>query len=74
VALKDWLSTARGLVGLIHEVRRLAVAAERIADHLEGKRERGDPEIELIHTDEAELARLYEQRIRFGGGPPDDAQ
>jgi hypothetical protein len=73
MSLKDWLSAARGLVGLIHEVRRLANAAERIADHLEGKRERGDPEIELIHTDEAELSRIYEAQQRFGSSE-DDAQ
>jgi len=69
VSLKDWLQTARGLVGLTREVRRLADAAERIADHLEGKaRGEGDPDIELIHTDEAEQARLWEASQRFGSG------
>jgi hypothetical protein len=67
--LKDWFQTARGLVGLILEVRRLANAAERIADHMEGKaRGEGDPDIELIHTDEAEQARLWDAAQRFGSG------
>jgi len=65
VSLKDWLSTTRGLVALVHEVRRLADAAERIADHLEGKRVEGDPGIELIHTDEADQARDWDAAQRF---------
>lgn len=70
MSLKDWVSAARGFVGLIHEVRRLADAVERVADHLEGKRhaEGLGPDLELISTDELEQAREWDARQRFEGG------
>jgi hypothetical protein len=79
VALREWFQAARGIAGLTSEVRRLANAAERIADKLEGRPPSGaeDPDApELIHTDDAELARLYriEQRLTGRGSeyPPED--
>jgi hypothetical protein len=66
--LKDWLSVARGFGGLIRELHRLAVAAERIADVMEGKKRPADDQEPFIHaeaTTDEEYREFEEQRGRF---------